>query len=148
MFLLAGHETSAHTLTFAFLCLALYPDVQRKLREESFRIWPTEDDVDSSSYRGDFEKFTYTLAFFREVLRCFPIEPRLQKITSVDTTLTATTFTPASPVAKPETTYDGSINHVAFKRDEKTECKVSVPVPKGSIVMMDIWGLHMNRESD
>ena len=85
------------------------------------------------------------MAFFREVLRCFPMEPRLVKICEQDTTLTARTFTPASPIDIPSATFDGSINHVSFKRDEKSEQKTTVPVPKGSLVVMDIWGLHLNR---
>lgn len=86
------------------------------------------------------------MAFFREVLRCFPMTPRLVKVCTEDATLMGRTFTPASNIIKPETTFDGSINHVGFKRDEKSERKVVIPVPKGSLVMMDIWGLHLNRE--
>ena len=33
-------ETSAHSLTFAILLLALHPDVQRKLYEEVTEVWP------------------------------------------------------------------------------------------------------------
>lgn len=68
MFLLAGHETSAHTLSFAFLCLSLYPDIQHKLREESFKIWPTEDDVEKSTYKGDLEKFVRKCLALSDVL--------------------------------------------------------------------------------
>lgn len=37
-------ETSSHTLSFTFLLLALYPDVQKKLHEETVRIWPKAED--------------------------------------------------------------------------------------------------------
>lgn len=50
-------ETSAHTLANAILLMALYPDVQNKLREESFRVWPTLDDVETSTYKRDFDRF-------------------------------------------------------------------------------------------
>ena len=43
--------------------MALYPDVQAKLREEVFRVWPTLDDIESSTYKRDFDKFvSYLLA--------------------------------------------------------------------------------------
>ena len=72
--------------------------------------------------------------------------PRLVKICAEDTTLVGRTFTPGSPVVKPETTFDGNINQVSFRRDEKSERKVAIPVPKGSLAVMDIWGLHLNRK--
>lgn len=33
-------ETSAHSLCFSVLLLALYPDVQQKVYEEVLRLWP------------------------------------------------------------------------------------------------------------
>lgn len=92
------------------------------------------------------------MAFFREVLRCFPIEPRLAKLTTRDSTIPGTRFR-ANPEARPPAsgTYDGSLNHVEVKRkigvDGKGEGeeKFLVAIPKGSVVMLDIWGLHMNR---
>ncbi|EJD03464.1 cytochrome P450 [Fomitiporia mediterranea MF3/22] len=145
-FLLAGHETSAHTLAFAFLLLAIYPDVQSKVRAEVYRIWPSDDDVKVSNYRDDFDKFEYTIAFFRETLRCFPTEPRLIKLTSADSILTARRFRPASgsAICVPDLSFDGSDTNVQFKRDVSSEEPFNVFVPKGSIVVMDIWGLHMN----
>jgi cytochrome P450 len=37
---LAGHETSAHTLAFAFVMLALYPAKQEKLYEHIKSVLP------------------------------------------------------------------------------------------------------------
>lgn len=50
-------ETSAHTLAFAILLMALHPNVQAKIREESLRVWPTLNDVQTSTYKRDFNKF-------------------------------------------------------------------------------------------
>jgi len=38
VFLVAGHETTAHTLAFAFALLALYPDEQEKIFEQVSRL--------------------------------------------------------------------------------------------------------------
>lgn len=39
IFLLAGHETSSHTLTFLYTLLALYPEHQQKLYEEARAVF-------------------------------------------------------------------------------------------------------------
>lgn len=89
----------------------------------------------------------YTLAFFRETLRCFPSGRRVFKIVSQDTVLHATRFSPAAgaQVLVPEESFDGDPDNVQFKRDEEREERVAVNLPKGSLVVVDIWGLHMNR---
>ena len=38
VYLIAGHETTAHTLTYLYGLLALYPDEQEKLYEKLVRI--------------------------------------------------------------------------------------------------------------
>ena len=53
---LAGHETSAHTLAFAFAMLALYPDKQEKLYEHIMNVLP----VDRSPVRLHMICFTLT----------------------------------------------------------------------------------------
>lgn len=40
IFLLAGHETTAHTLAFTFGLLALYPDEQEKLYQQIVSVMP------------------------------------------------------------------------------------------------------------
>ncbi|GJJ11458.1 hypothetical protein Clacol_005691 [Clathrus columnatus] len=80
IFLLAGHETSAHTLSFILAHLALYPEVQNKVYEEIIGVWPTEEDA-------IFGTEEYTLAVIRESLRHFPVAPRLPKVALRDTIL-------------------------------------------------------------
>ncbi|KAH8119683.1 cytochrome P450 [Phellopilus nigrolimitatus] len=145
-FLLAGHETSAHTLSFAIMLLALYPDIQSKLREEALRVWPTDDDVTSSTFKRDFDKFEYTLAFFRETLRCFPSEPRLLKTTDADAILSGTRFspTPGTSMREPESSYDGGHTNVQFLLDDASQEKFAVHIPRGSMLMMDVWAVHMS----
>ncbi|KAI5121947.1 hypothetical protein M0805_002018 [Coniferiporia weirii] len=143
-FLLAGHETSAHTLSFTIMLLALYPDVQKKLREEVLRVWPTLDDLISSTNKRDFNKLEYAFAILRETLRCFPSEPRINKIVEADTTLTGTRFAISPVLSTPESSYDGSLTNIEFSRNESEDRKFSVHIPKGSIITMDIWATHMN----
>lgn len=38
------------------MLLALYPDVQKRMREEVLQIWPSPDDFASSSYKRDLDK--------------------------------------------------------------------------------------------
>ncbi|KZV78423.1 cytochrome P450 [Exidia glandulosa HHB12029] len=81
VFFLAGHETSAHTLTFAFALLALHPEVQDKLYDEAKRLWPEDSGEQwSTSKLPDYNRLEYALAVFRETLRLFPAEVAIQRI--------------------------------------------------------------------
>ncbi|KAF5379057.1 hypothetical protein D9615_005999 [Tricholomella constricta] len=126
-FLLAGHETSAHSLCFAIMLLALYPDVQQRVYEDSLRLWPDGAAPSSPSpYKESMAKLDYTTAVFHETLRLFPPVPRLAKHVHADTTLRARRFR-SSP--------EGKVTNVE---------KFDVPVQSGSIVIIDIIGLHNN----
>ncbi|KAH0826709.1 cytochrome P450 [Lanmaoa asiatica] len=122
VFLLAGHETSAHTLCFAFVLLALYPDCQQNLYEEITRVWST--DIPLTQLTTSAKE--YTAACIRETLRMFPAEPRLPKDVHTDTVLPGTCFTTGSKESLVET------------------AKFSMAIPAGSVVVLDIWALHMN----
>ncbi|TCD71958.1 hypothetical protein EIP91_000090 [Steccherinum ochraceum] len=63
-FLVAGHETTSGTLTFAVYYLLKYPDTMRKLREEIDSV--LGDEVMQAS---DLSKLPYCLAVLREALR-------------------------------------------------------------------------------
>jgi cytochrome P450 len=67
IFLMAGHETTAHTLIYALSLLALHPEYQEKLHKE------VTDAIGQNlpSY-DDFQKLHYTLCVFNEALRLFP----------------------------------------------------------------------------
>ncbi|KAJ7359620.1 cytochrome P450 [Mycena albidolilacea] len=128
LFLVAGHETSAHSLAFAVAYLALYPDVQQKIYDEAFMLWPdgAPKTASTSSYRESMPRLSYTLATFHETIRLFPPVVRISKIIHADTTIKAHRFT---------TTSNGDIGSVQ---------DISVPVKTGSMVLIDIRGLHMN----
>jgi len=69
IFLLAGHETSAHTMAFAFGLLALYPEEQDQLYAQIKEVMP--DDEAEIPY-SDYPLFTRALAIMNETLRIFP----------------------------------------------------------------------------
>ncbi|KAJ7031965.1 cytochrome P450 [Mycena alexandri] len=127
-FLLAGHETSAHSLSFAIGFMALYPDVQQKIYEEALKIWPNgcPTTASASSYKEFMPKLSYTLATFQETIRFFAPVARLCKIVHADTSVTAHRFTPG---------LNGEPTDVT---------PFSVPVKTGSVVVIDILALHSN----
>lgn len=45
----------------------------------------------------------------------------------------------------PELSFDGNMSNVKFTRSEEQDERIAVSLPKGSQVLMDIWGVHMNR---
>ncbi|RDB30006.1 hypothetical protein Hypma_014135 [Hypsizygus marmoreus] len=127
-FLLAGHETSAHSLCFAVVLLALHPDIQQRVYEETLELWPdgVSSPISSSPYKESMAKLDYTQAVFHETLRLFPAVARLAKLVTTDTTLKARRFS---------TTSMGKIRNVE---------QYEVPIKAGSMVLIDIIGLHMN----
>ncbi|EJD35640.1 614/534 cytochrome P450 [Auricularia subglabra TFB-10046 SS5] len=87
VFLLAGHETTAHTLAFAFGLLALHPEEQDKLYEEIIGITP---DLRIPTY-DELGKFKRTMAVLYETLRFFPPANGIGKTSAEDTTLPTST---------------------------------------------------------
>ncbi|KAF8993228.1 cytochrome P450 [Cyathus striatus] len=76
-FLVAGHETTMHSIAFTFALLALYPDVQEKLYQELKTVCdgrtPTYDDIPR-------------LKVYNETLRMIPPVPAIPKYTTEHTT--------------------------------------------------------------
>ncbi|KDR75778.1 hypothetical protein GALMADRAFT_248465 [Galerina marginata CBS 339.88] len=85
IFLVAGHETTAHTLCFTFALLALYPDEQDKLFQHIQSIVPNSR---SPTYE-EMPLLTYSNAVFYETLRMFPPVSAIPKIAAEDTSLVA-----------------------------------------------------------
>ncbi|KAL0959591.1 hypothetical protein HGRIS_011300 [Hohenbuehelia grisea] len=131
-FLLAGHETSAHTLSYAVTMLALYPEVQAKVYEEAMRLWPDgfPEESSSTTFSQSFLRLTYTTAVFHETLRMFPAIIRLGKPVQRDTTLPGYRFQPA--------TSDKLSTNIQDPQ------RFTVNIPVGSVVIIDIFGVHRN----
>ncbi|KAL0959590.1 hypothetical protein HGRIS_011299 [Hohenbuehelia grisea] len=130
-FLLAGHETSAHTLSYAITLLALYPEIQQKVFEEAFKLWPNgvPEVAQSSAYKESMPQLEYATATFHETLRLFPPVSRLGKPVHTDTTLKARRFIP-EPSGK-------------FSSVPKSE-EFEVTIPVGSAVLIDVFAVQRN----
>ncbi|KAF8801162.1 cytochrome P450 [Phlegmacium glaucopus] len=86
IFLLAGHETTANTLCFAFALLALYPDEQEKLFEHINSVTKGRLPV----CYAEMPLLTQSMAVFNEVLRMFPPVLAIPKVSAEDTSLATT----------------------------------------------------------
>ncbi|KAG2187006.1 hypothetical protein INT44_003234 [Umbelopsis vinacea] len=67
--IMAGHDTTAHSLTMLFYVLALHPECQQKIREEVNVIVPDDESISAS----DIGKLKYTSAAIRESMRLHPV---------------------------------------------------------------------------
>jgi len=114
IFLLAGHETTAHTLCFTFALLALYPDEQERLYQH---IQGVLSSLNRTPTYEDMSRFTYSLAVFYETLRLFPPAPSIPKVAMEDTTLTVNNA-------------DGG--------------KTTFPLVAGTEICLHVPGLHYN----
>lgn len=97
VYIVAGYETSALTVTFFFQKMALYPEIQKRVRQEIL-------DVKKSKPNGkfeyeDFNRMTYLGMVLNEVLRMYPVLPAYfrrtivpYKIPNSDVTLDAGTY--------------------------------------------------------
>ncbi|KAJ3390488.1 hypothetical protein HDU92_000421 [Lobulomyces angularis] len=80
-FFLAGHETTANTMTFAVLELLKNPSVLQKLREEirtEFNTTTCLMEIKKLEF-GSLANFKYLDSFLKEVLRLNPVVPILSK---------------------------------------------------------------------
>lgn len=123
IFALAGHETSAHTLAFAFGYLATQPAAQAWLLEELMEVMP---DGHLPTYK-DFSRLPRTLAFLYETLRLHPSVVNIPKVCTEDTYLPD----------EPESWFSGEGSVL-----EKTGERRQVFVPKGSYCSIDVAALH------
>ncbi|VDB94071.1 unnamed protein product [Peniophora sp. CBMAI 1063] len=114
VFLLAGHETTAHTLAFALGFLALYPETQDRVFRE---IQAVTDDFQRELSLNDISSLTYTVAVFYETLRMLPAVISIPKRCTEDTSISVH-------------------NHSGDK--------TVIPIPAGTYVLLDAMGLHYN----
>jgi cytochrome P450 len=78
----AGHETSALTLTWAIHLLANHPDIQDQLAEEAIRIT-----ADSPLTGAHYLQLKLTIAAVQETLRLYPPVWSMGRETTKDTTI-------------------------------------------------------------
>ncbi|KAI9066918.1 cytochrome P450 [Trametes sanguinea] len=120
-FLLAGHETTANSMTWMLYELARHPDYQAKMRDEvqAVRARVTERG-DSDFSISDLDSMTYVQAAMKEVMRLHPIVYGLIREASRDDVI---------PLGTPVTTTTGEVV------DE-------IPIPKGTSCFISVWGYN------
>jgi cytochrome P450 len=83
IFLLAGHETTSMSLTFAFHLLGRHPDIQQRVRDEVKDVLgdgaPTASQLISD--------LPYTMAVLKETMRMYPAAPITGRRAMEDTTI-------------------------------------------------------------
>ncbi|EUC59293.1 cytochrome P450 family protein [Rhizoctonia solani AG-3 Rhs1AP] len=84
IFLLAGHETTAHTFAIILGLLALYPDVQDKLSRQLQELQNKHGELTYTHFR----QLTYAMAVVYETLRLFPMATIMPKKATSDTVIT------------------------------------------------------------
>ena len=82
VFFLAGHETTASSLTWAFFILSQRPDVVARIRTEVAAVAG-----DGAVLLEHTKRLPYIRNFFREVLRLYPPITFLPRVAAVDTTI-------------------------------------------------------------
>jgi cytochrome P450 len=73
-FMLAGHETTACTLTFALHLIGRHPEVQRRLQEEADRVL-----AGRPATSADLAQLAYTAMVVKEATRLYPSIPVLSR---------------------------------------------------------------------
>jgi len=86
IFLVAGHESTAHTISFALGLLALYQDEQERLYQEILKATPDNRDPTFQ----DLSALSYVQCVLNETLRMFPPVDNILKEAAEDCTLTTT----------------------------------------------------------
>ncbi|KAI0716473.1 cytochrome P450 [Earliella scabrosa] len=86
IFLVAGYETTAHTLAYAFILLALYQEEQEAFYQNIKSVLPSNR---TPTY-DEFSSLSYSLAVMNETLRWFPPVVNIPKKSAEDTSFTIT----------------------------------------------------------
>lgn len=81
--IIAGRDTTANALCWAFYRICIHPEVQQKLREEAVRVLSTGVSKDTITY-DQLSELKYTEAFVMEVLRLHPSVPKEGKTAQKD----------------------------------------------------------------
>ncbi|KAG8884272.1 hypothetical protein FRB98_002545 [Tulasnella sp. 332] len=126
VFVLAGHETTAHSLSFALALLALEPDEQDKLYEHTRQVLG-----DREPSLEDHSKLSRVLAVLYEAIRLFPAVTFMPKENVEDVSFLVNSALSEADMADPAAM-------------ERKDCQKRVFIPKGSSIKINVAGLHYN----
>lgn len=79
--LMAGSDTTATTISFAVLMLAMHPDIQERLFNELHSIYDAQDD---NTFYDGLKKLTYLDCCLKETLRLFPVASLIGRTPTID----------------------------------------------------------------
>ncbi|KAF7439981.1 hypothetical protein PC9H_000318 [Pleurotus ostreatus] len=119
--MLAGHDTTANTVSWTLLELAQHPEMQQRLRQE---IWDKQLALGREFEYRDLETMPYLQAVVKESLRYHPVAPMTQREAGRDDVL---------PLSKPITLTTGEVVH-------------ELPIPKGQKLALSIAGYNRNKD--
>lgn len=132
--LVAGHDTTAITLAWFLYNVALYPNIQEKLRDELLSIptdHPTMEELSSLHYLD---------CVLREVVRLFPVLPSSLRVATEDTTL---------PLSEPVNVNGQAQDRIwcvvlfpSFSRDRLTRCN---RIEKGTPIVISILAINRDK---
>ncbi|KAI0074875.1 cytochrome P450 [Panus rudis PR-1116 ss-1] len=123
--MLAGHETTSNTLTWALYELARHPDVQSKLREEIRRTQAiVRHRGEAQVTATDMDNMPYLLAFLKEVLRFHPVAFHTHRRAAKDDVI---------PLSKPVTLESGKVVSELL-------------VPQGTRIVISITAYNRNKD--
>lgn len=80
--LIAGNETSALTLSYTILLLAMHPEIQDKLFAELCSVYDSQDE--DTSYER-LQQLPYLERVLKEGMRLFPVAPFIVRTAIADT---------------------------------------------------------------
>ncbi|KAG9221307.1 hypothetical protein CCMSSC00406_0009418 [Pleurotus cornucopiae] len=122
--MLAGHETTANSLSWILLELSEHPEMQHRLRREIRNAEANIRNQGRAHFEvSDFDNMPYTTAVIKEGLRLHPAVLHTFRQAGRDDVL---------PLSTPLETSDGKI-------------LTELPVPKGLIVMASMIGYNANK---
>ncbi|GAA5931442.1 hypothetical protein JCM1841_001669 [Sporobolomyces salmonicolor] len=124
IFLIAGHETTANSLSTIFLLLALYTSHQDALHDEALSVFGSRP-IFELRYSETYHALPITLATVQEGLRLAGPVPSVIKQAALETWLPARTVP---------------------KEGEKSE-ETKVFVPAGSLIRENVSGIHYSDEA-
>lgn len=82
--LISGNETSALSVSYIILMLAMHPEIQERLSDELHLIYNSQDEETTYEH---MQRLTYMERVIKETLRLFPVGPFLVRRTNADVSI-------------------------------------------------------------
>lgn len=94
--LISGSETSALSVSYIILMLAMHPEIQERLYDELHSLYTAQDEETTYEH---MQRLTYMEQIIKETLRLFPVGPFIVRRTNADVTISNCTVPKNSYIA-------------------------------------------------